>query len=57
MPAWVLKPNAFVLMKGPLGAKTALDGVLVLSKGHFGLTVFASKVFTKRQPMVTGVEV
>jgi hypothetical protein len=40
--AWVLKPNAFVLTKGPLGAKTVFDGVLVLRKGQFGLTVFAS---------------
>jgi hypothetical protein len=55
--AWVLKPNAFVLTKGPLGAKTAFDGVLVLRKGQFGLTVFASKVFTKRKLMVTDVEV
>jgi len=53
----VLKPNAFVLTKGPLGAKTAFDGVLVLRKGQFGLTVFASKVFTKRKLMVTDVEV
>ena len=55
--AWVLKPNAFVLTKGPLGAKTVFDGVLVLRKGQFGLTVFTSKVFTKRKLMVTDVEV
>ena len=55
--AWVLKPNGFVLTKGPLGTKTVFDGVLVLRKGQFGLTVFASKVFTKRKLMVTDVGV
>ena len=55
--AWVLKPNAIVLTKGPLGAKTAFDGVLVLRKVQFGLTVFASKVFTKCKLMVTDVGV
>ena len=55
--AWVLKPNAFVLSKGPLGAKTAFDGVLVLRKGQRGLTVFASKVFNKRIIMATEVGV
>ena len=57
MHAWVLKPNAFVLTKGPLGTKILFDGVLVLRKGQFGLTVFASKVFTKRKLMVTDVGV
>jgi hypothetical protein len=57
MRAWVLKPNAFVLTKGPLGAKTVFDCVLVLRKGQFGLTAFASKVFAKRKLMVTEVRV
>ena len=55
--ALVLKPNAFLLPKGPLGAKTVLESVLGPRKGQCGLTVFASKIFTKRKLMSTEVEV
>ena len=46
-----------MLIKGPLEARTAFDGVLILRKGQRGLTVFTSEVFKQRVIMSTEVGV